>query len=162
MTLKTKRILLWTAVLAVMVMIFLFSSQNGEESSELSGNVVEVVVETVIPEYEQMPVKKQETIISVLTNFIRKGGHFCEYALLGFFMLLLADSYDLSKRKLAAWGGCTLYAATDELHQLLVSERSGQFSDIMLDSAGGFAGVWAAVLLLWICRRRRLTSQNKP
>ena len=34
------------------------------------------------------------------------------------------------------------YAATDEFHQLFVPGRSGQISDVLLDSAGALAGVW--------------------
>ena len=41
-----------------------------------------------------------------------------------------------------------LCAALDELHQLMVDGRSGQWTDILLDSAGVFCGVLLTALIL--------------
>ena len=49
-----------------------------------------------------------------------------------------------------AWVVGTLYAASDEIHQLFVPGRSGQLRDVLLDSAGVAAGIllaWAVGLL---------------
>ena len=49
-----------------------------------------------------------------------------------------------------AWVVGTLYAASDEIHQLFVPGRSGQLRDVFLDSAGVAAGIllaWAVGLL---------------
>ena len=45
-----------------------------------------------------------------------------------------------------AWVVGTLYAASDEIHQLFVPGRSGQLRDVLLDSAGVAAGI----LLAWM------------
>ena len=55
----------------------------------------------------------------------------------------------------AAWIAGVLYAATDELHQLRIDGRSGQRSDVMLDSCGVLAGVLAASLILYLWWRKR-------
>ena len=34
-----------------------------------------------------------------------------------------------------------LYACTDEIHQLFISGRSGEFRDIMVDTCGGIIGL---------------------
>ena len=51
---------------------------------------------------------------------------------------------------LVPWCIASAYAATDEIHQLFVPGRSGQVSDVLLDSAGVLAGllVLAGVRLL--------------
>ena len=46
-----------------------------------------------------------------------------------------------------AWGLATLYAATDELHQMFVAERGPALLDVCIDSAGALAGV----LLMTVC-----------
>ena len=49
-----------------------------------------------------------------------------------------------------AWVVGTLYAASDEIHQLFVPGRSGQLRDVLLDSDGVAAGIllaWAVGLL---------------
>ena len=53
------------------------------------------------------------------------------------------------------WIITTAYAATDELHQLLVPGRSGQLSDVILDSAGALAGLLVLGAVRFFVRRRR-------
>ena len=48
----------------------------------------------------------------------------------------------------------TLYATTDEIHQLLVPGRSGQAADVILDSLGAPTGITLALLALHAIRRR--------
>ena len=55
----------------------------------------------------------------------------------------------IRRELLIPWGIAALYAVTDEFHQLFVPGRSGQFSDVVLDSAGALAG-----LLYWHWRER--------
>ena len=76
-----------------------------------------------------------------------------EYALLGFLVRLLGESYAWRGRGWIAWGGGTLYAVTDELHQLFSDGRSAQAADVLLDSAGVLSGVLAAMLALFLARR---------
>ena len=53
------------------------------------------------------------------------------------------------------WLIAALYAASDEIHQLFVPGRSGQLSDVILDSAGALAGVAAFTVLCWLINRRK-------
>ena len=59
------------------------------------------------------------------------------------------------KEMFLPWLIAALYAATDEIHQLLVPGRSGQLSDVILDSAGALAGVAAFTVLCWLINRRK-------
>ena len=52
-----------------------------------------------------------------------------------------------------------LYACTDELHQIRTDGRSGQFTDVLLDSCGVLAGVLLGVLFLRLLERR---EKQKP
>jgi VanZ family protein len=53
---------------------------------------------------------------------------------------------------LTAWAAGTLYAGTDELHQLMTDGRSGQWTDVLLDSSGVLTGVALALLILHVVR----------
>jgi VanZ family protein len=96
-----------------------------------------------------------ETIQAVQT-VVRKGAHMAEYAVLA---LLLWRAIDKPARdRVAIWNGrhaaaafaiATIYAATDEFHQMFVPSRGAQFGDVLLDSAGAALGLIA----LWLAGR---------
>ena len=77
----------------------------------------------------------------------------------GMLLTLLLDSYRARWHWLS-WAGCTLYAATDEIHQLFVAGRTGKWQDVLLDSSGALAGLLLAMFMLWLIRRRRAKKQS--
>lgn len=74
---------------------------------------------------------------------IRKMAHATEYAILGMLMSGAVYAYGVCGKKVVryAWILATIYAATDEFHQLFVPGRSGQFRDVLLDSTGAAVGI---------------------
>lgn len=152
-------------VVLIMVMIFCFSAQSGEESGEMSGEITRWIVGIFVPELDNLPAEEQAAIFSQVGLVIRKGAHFSEYALLGFFLLL--HIRQINKRTavvlpwLWAWGVGTLYAASDEFHQSFVGGRGPAVTDVLIDSCGVAAGV---ALLCWIVWRkiRACKSCKKP
>jgi VanZ family protein len=83
----------------------------------------------------------------------RKLVHFGEYALLCFLWWRLLRTHLPDRRAaLLAFLVCSLYAATDELHQSFVDDRNGNPVDWAIDSAG------AAVAALVVTRRRRVAA----
>jgi VanZ family protein len=71
---------------------------------------------------------------------LRKLAHFVEYGILG------ALLYRALRREPAAIALGSLYAVTDEVHQVFVSGRQGSPLDWLIDTAGVVAGV---LLLSW-------------
>ena len=142
-------------VLAVMVMIYIFSAQTGEESGAMSGQITTWVLNLIVPGFGDLSGEKQEAIRNAVGFAVRKLAHFTEYALLGFSLML--HSAQIQKKItvrfpwLWAWGVGTLYAASDEWHQGFVAGRGPSVRDVMIDSAGVIAGT---LLLLWILLRR--------
>ena len=59
-----------------------------------------------------------------------------------------------------AWALATLYAATDEFHQVFVPGRSGKVADVLLDSAGALLGVLLLALILHAIDKRRTASYS--
>jgi VanZ family protein len=140
-------------VLAVMLMIYGFSAQTGEESGEMSGRLTTWVLKLVVPGYEEMAAETQENIRSTVGLLVRKMAHFSEYALLGFSLMLhiaqIRKKTTVRLPILWAWGVGTLYAASDEFHQGFVAGRGPSVVDVTIDSCGVIAGV---LVMFWICR----------
>ena len=61
--------------------------------------------------------------------------------------LTLWTSLDRKTIFFAAVAAGALYAASDEIHQLFVQERSGQLSDVLIDTAGVILGAFFVTLL---------------
>lgn len=150
-------------VIAVMVMIFCFSAQTGEESGEMSGRLTTWVLNLIIPDFENFSPERQEAIRSTVGLLVRKLAHFSEYALLGVSLMLhiaqVQKKITVRLPWLWAWGVGTLYAATDEFHQGFVAGRGPSVVDVTIDSAGVITGV---LLMIWIlhCKKKKLFSKQ--
>ena len=88
---------------------------------------------------------------------IRKTAHFLEFA----FLFVLYNRGLTKTTKLTIKRGLVLsliltigYAMTDELHQTMVSGRTGRFFDIGVDSLGAFGG------LLFVLRLVKLLPER--
>lgn len=129
--------------IACMTAIFLFSSRTGEESTGDSYFVGNVVGEIFVPGFDEWSAQEQLEFAGKIDHPVRKTAHAMEYAVLG---LLTAGAFIGSRTSILAgilipWCIASAYAATDEIHQLFVPGRSGQVSDVLLDSAGVLAGL---------------------
>lgn len=144
---KRKRIFLVLTIIWMLI-ISTFSSRTGDLSATDSGKIGMLMGQIFVPGFENWSQEKQTEFAEKIDYPIRKTAHATEYAILG--MLLVGAYVDREKtrraRILFPWLIGTAYAATDEFHQLFVPGRSGQISDVCLDSVGVFTGV----LILWI------------
>ena len=145
------RAVLWGCVAATAAVIFAFSSQVGSSSALVSQAVADFIIRLV----EGNAVEAGEAsagVYSFVTQLVRKRAHFAEFALLGCCLRLLAGACGWRRPTRLCWLIGTVYAATDELHQLLVADRAGMWQDVLLDSAGVLAGItfaYAMLVILW-------------
>lgn len=137
-------------VILWMVAIFMFSAQDADESSKMSSGVGDTVGKIFVKEYESWPEEKKLSFVDAVEFPIRKLAHASEYTLLGF---LLMGAFN-GKRGMALLTG-VLYAAGDEIHQLFVPGRSGQITDVMIDSTGVILGI------LIFCLGRRIIGEKR-
>ncbi|MCI1931471.1 MAG: VanZ family protein [Clostridia bacterium] len=131
-------------ILVLMWVIFIFSMSafKGDESSEMSQGVGYVICEMTVKNFDTMPKEEQRKIVKSIEHPIRKTAHFTEYAVLGALLYFTLKYYKQNNTAvILSWIGCTLYAASDEFHQIFVSGRTPQFTDICIDSAGAFIGI---------------------
>lgn len=140
---------LWMAV------IFLFSSQPADESTQTSLWVGRGICTLMIPDYSLKTPEEQTALAERIEFPVRKGAHMTEYAILAVFLFgtLAGEAVEGS---VVIWSVVlvALYASTDEFHQLFVPGRSGQLRDVLIDSCGAAAGVLAAYGI-WRSGKRR-------
>ena len=149
------RAVLWACLLGLMGTIFAFSTQGGDASSDTSAPITRLALSVVRADYDTLPEPEKKETYDTVDFVVRKCAHFSEYALLGLLAALLTHSYGVRRGRLTAWLVGTLYAASDELHQLFVSARSAMWQDVALDSVGVLTGVLLAYLLVRRIGKRR-------
>ncbi len=147
---------IWFAlVVAWMAVIFLFSSQNAEQSSAISGGITEQVIRLFYPEFDRCLWTQQEEILARMTFLVRKTAHFTEYGVLGFLLSGWLSNVPASSklrrlgREKSAWMIGTVYAVGDEIHQMFGDGRAARLFDVCVDSIGTAAGILAFLL---VCR----------
>ena len=108
-----------------MILIFMFSHQTGSESSGLSSQIV-----LWIQTYLHIPISE---------FIVRKAAHMSEYALLTLTLIygFYKNQYPIQKIIIYSLIGTFLYACSDEMHQLFIGGRAGQFTDVLIDTCGG-------------------------
>ena len=113
-------------LILVCICIFLFSNQPGVELTKLTSNL-----------------------------FLRKLGHFSEYAILGFFAFAyFSNIFQTERGKIQletsffiSFLFCFSYAVSDEFHQTFVIGRDGNFMDVLIDSGGVLFGIIISIIL---------------
>lgn len=140
-----KKIILWLAVIFMSLQIFGFSSKTATESSGTSEKIANSIVK-IVENVVEIDEPKREDVFHTVHFTIRKCAHFAEFFVLSLLTFLLVRSYGLKVGLCAkiSLGYCLLFAATDEIHQLFVSGRSGELRDVAIDFCGGiFANLCA-------------------
>ena len=147
---KTIKVLL---IILTMITIFYLSSDNADESTVKSDTLIIKVSELVLN--KKLTTKEKEKIIDKYVVVVRKTAHFTLYFLLGLFTISFLNEFDIENKKMLIYTliFVFIYACTDEIHQLFIAGRSGEITDILIDTLGGFTSTF---LYLKLKVRRRL------
>lgn len=147
---KTAIIRNYVIVCGWALVIFILSNQPAAVSSGQSG---------VIVGHLQQAIPGVST--TLLTFLVRKSAHIIAYFILGVLMYraLRVSIRRWPARTVAGLAllSCSLYAVTDEIHQLFVPGRSGELRDVMIDSIAALVGVG---LCAWMMRWRSLRKST--
>lgn len=139
------------------VCIFLLSAEPATDSAERSGGIAVLLLEKVMPSYQNLPEEEQMRIEGVADHYLRKTAHFCMYGLLGI-LICLAFGYMSSRPRthvLRTLLFGALYAASDEIHQAFVPGRGPLVTDVLLDGAGVLTGAIFVVGIWCLLKRKR-------
>ncbi len=126
-------------LVAWMGIIFFFSHQTAQDSSEISGSFIEIVAEKLYPDFENLSESEKADVVASFQFTVRKSAHAGAFALLGFFAFLTFVSYTRMRYWLRIfWAAAVslIYAASDEIHQHFIEGRSCELRDFLIDAAG--------------------------
>ena len=144
---KTLRYLLkplsFVPALLVMFMIYGYSAQPAVESTAVSVTVTERIVHSINYRLNmEWTPEEQATIVIKAEHYVRKAAHMAEYGLLAVTLAIPFYVYRIRGiwLYLPTLLVCAGYACLDEWHQLHVAGRSGQGTDILIDTFGALLG----------------------
>ena len=134
---KKLAILFWVLTAICFVIIFVFSADTSDESAQKSGFILQFIINVFGD--------------NAATDFIiRKSAHFLEYT--GTALLMSAAFYfTLGKNKIYLPIAFTsLYAVTDEVHQIFVDGRSCELRDWAIDTLGAALGAVSFLVIFTV------------
>lgn len=148
----------------LMYMIFSFSGQSGEVSSQLSFQVSCKIVE--VGDYifdanlEQWQIEEWADKIHFIT---RKLAHMTEYFALAIAVSFPLYVYGMHGILLMLTAGiiCIGFACGDEYHQSFVAGRSPSPKDVAIDSIGVFFGIIVVRVIGWTGRKTIFRPKTK-
>lgn len=154
MNIKLKRNIFLILILINCIAIFLFSNQVADDSSMVSGRVVEFIIKII-------PALSEKT--EILQTVVRKLAHFTIYTILGILIMNYVLTY---KRSFYQSGLLSLtygfiYAITDEIHQLFIQGRSCEFRDVCIDTLGVLTGILFVIVITKIYRKFTKKEKEK-
>lgn len=139
---KIKRIIYTTLLIIWMLIIFLFSNQNGNNSESTSDRVANFIIDVVeIITNKEISDDDRNSFVEDSRFIIRKTAHFTIYFVLGILTCLTLTSYQINNRIVFSIIFCLLYACSDEIHQMFSDGRTFKLLDILIDSVGASIGI---------------------
>ena len=139
---KIKRIMYTTLLIIWMLVIFLFSNQNGNNSESTSNKVANFIIDVVeVITNKEISDDDRNSFVEDSRFIIRKTAHFTIYFVLGVLTCLTLTSYQINNRIVFSIIFCLLYACSDEIHQMFSDGRTFKLLDILIDTVGASIGI---------------------
>ena len=166
-----------------MKLIYNLSAQNGSQSSSLSNNLYLFLrqfdfLNEILYKWDQFVIKVLNKlnleelyplIFSTYTNWnfiIRKWAHFGIYMGLGILSMgVFTYAFNFYKAFIITFYCGSLFAFTDEIHQLFVDGRNAQINDLGIDILGLVTGMtlclFIYIIVKLLLRISKLFKKNK-
>jgi VanZ family protein len=142
----------WAPPIIWMATIFWFSTDafSGDNTGSLLWKVVSFIYPGVTRE-----------LFDSIHFYVRKAGHFTEYAILAL-LLFRAFRSGAQERWRLRWARSSLlvaflYASLDEFHQTFTRRRTGSVYDSLIDTSGAAT----ALILSWFLSHRATETQRR-
>lgn len=138
-----------------LILIFGFSQDNGAASSSKSDSLANITVNVI------SDITGKKLNMDIITFIIRKMAHFTEYMILGILIINVFKDYKTIDNEILVLCIvlCFIYACSDELHQLFISDRSARLLDVLIDSSGSFFGIY--IFNFFYVRKKTLNDKVK-
>ena len=126
-----------------MCVIFAFSAQKEEESSEVSEAFsYRIVSSTGMFFHLNLDEEELRRIANAIESTVRKAAHMTEFGIVLIYVWLGKWQMAADARRALAAISSIIYAASDEFHQLFVPGRAGSIRDVVIDGTGAILGIW--------------------
>jgi VanZ family protein len=136
-----------------MAAIFYLSHKPADEStveSDIFVNLPQQFFESANPELSP------EEIYNVLQFIVRKIAHVIEFTTLSIWATGLLILYRVKYAYLLGFLFSSIYAATDEIHQMFIPGREAKWSDLVFDMCGALLGA----VIVWVIMRKRIEQAD--
>ncbi len=132
---KYTKYISYTLLIIWCYVIFYLSNQTSDVSGSNSLNILSYILRGL-----------NTDILNSLNIILREVMHSGVFFILGI-LTYLSFRYNFSKVVLYSMLFCSLYALSDEIHQLFVSGRAFELMDICLDLIGSIVGIKFASMI---------------
>ena len=122
-----KKIIKLLFIIIWLLVIFLFSNQDGSTSTSLTNGILEKYLFFVDSD--------------IFFMIIRKMAHITEYFILGILVLNFINEFKIDKKIIVSILICFILASFDEFHQLFIPDRTGRLLDVFIDMIGDSLGI---------------------
>ena len=122
-----KKIIKLLFIVIWLLVIFLFSNQDGSTSTSLTNGILEKYLFFVDSD--------------IFFMIIRKIAHITEYFILGILVLNFINEFKVDKKIIISILICFILASFDEFHQLFIPDRTGRLLDVFIDMIGASLGI---------------------
>lgn len=144
-------------VLAIMIVIFVFSAEGKEQTENRSFAYGDKIIEAGTLDAVKDTVEETgEDFTHFIQVLVRKTAHVLIYLALGGALFICYESWLGEWKMNWLWSFVigTVYAASDEWHQTMVPGREGSIEDVLLDAAGVIVGVLVTMGIIKLIKRR--------
>lgn len=149
-------------VILWMLVIFSFSNDSGNASSNKSDGIASTIVSFIskISSHDYSDSELTHVVDNCII-IVRKSAHFLEYFILGILILNVIKDYKMLtiNWNIIALILCFVYACTDEFHQLFIPGRSGNIRDVVIDTFGSLCGILFYKIIYQKLNKKRKKSK---
>lgn len=138
-----KKIICSTITILWVAIIFGFSLQPADVSSNLSGSFLREVLVYLFPS-----ITENAETFHMAHVLLRKCAHFSEYFILGIFSYKAIQQFNFLHKPVINMAFCIFIACMDETLQLFVNGREGRILDVCIDGFGALMGIVLVVLIM--------------
>lgn len=153
---KSKYLFILTILFTVLWMgvIFSFSNASSDESNDSSMGVIRYVVKKIYRDKDDSEIEK---IVIKVNKPFRKLAHASVYFVLANFIcsIVIVFKDKIKMCIIISLIICFLFACTDEWHQTFINQRTGQFSDVLIDTLGALVGCFVFNMIIKKIRKSK-------
>ncbi len=163
-----KKIVIWGLLVVIwMIFIFVMSEMDANTSDDQS----KTIAISIVDKYDKITGASPEALLKHKTKefiedtnyYFRKLSHAFVYLVLAILLmnfLIVLKKMPFYQYYLISIGVCFLYACTDEYHQTFINGRTGQFSDVLIDSIGALLGCIMSTFGYKLIMKRRKKKKS--